>query len=109
MKNVFIIAFSLILMVSCGGIKTSSSGQEQEAYLEFIGNPDNYSGGVDVSVDNKTAFTAEVFNSKPARLKGKVYTISTGKHKVSVSYKNSVIYNKDLFISTQETKKILLP
>ncbi|MDR3653448.1 MAG: hypothetical protein P4L34_10845 [Paludibacter sp.] len=108
MKNLFI-AISLILLTSCGGIKTSSSGLEKESFLEFIGSPSNYSGGVDVSVDNKTTFNAEVYNDKASRVKGKVYAISTGQHVISVTYKNRVIFNKQIFLSTQETKKILLP
>jgi len=108
MRNLFI-AISLILLTGCGGIKTSSSGLEKESFLEFIGNPQNYSGGVDVSVDSKPTFNAEVFNDKTSRVKGKVYAISTGQHIVSVTYKNNVIYNKQVFLSTQETKKILLP
>jgi len=108
MKNLFI-ALSLIILTSCGGIKTSSSGLEKESYLEFIGNPHQYAGGVEVSVDNKSTFIAEVFNNKMNRIKGKVYAISTGQHEVSVTYKNNVILKKQIFISTQETKKIVLP
>jgi len=108
MKNL-IIAISLILIAGCGGIKTSSSGLEKESFLELIGNPHDYSGGVQVSVDNKPTFNAEVFNDKADRVKGKVYAITTGQHVVSVTYKNNVIFNKQIFLSTQETKKILLP
>ncbi len=108
MRNL-IIAISLILLTGCGGIKTSSSGLEKESFLEFIGNPNSYSGGVDVSVDNKPMFKAEVFNDKADRVKGKVYAISTGQHVISVTYKNNLIFNKQIFLSTQETKKILLP
>jgi hypothetical protein len=108
MRNLFI-AISLIILTSCGGIKTSSSGLEKESYLEFIGNPHQYAGGVEVSVDNKSTFIAEVFNAKTKRVKGKVYAISTGQHQVSVTYKNNVILKKQIFISTQETKKIVLP
>lgn len=108
MRNLLIV-ISLILLASCGGIKTSSSGLEKESYLEFVGAPSDYSGGVEVSVDNQPTFKAEVFNDKATRVKGKVYAISTGQHVVSVSYKNNVILKKQIFLSSQETKKILLP
>ena len=108
MRNLFI-EISLILLISCGGIKTSSSGIEKESFLEFIGNPQIYSGGVEVSIDNKPTFKAELFNDKVSRIKGKIYAISTGQHIVSVTYKNDIIYNKQIFLSTQETSKILLP
>jgi len=108
MKNLFV-AISLILLTSCGGIKTSSSGLERESYLEFIGNPGNYSDGVEVSVDNKPTFKAEVYNDKATRVKGKVYAVSTGQHIVSVTFKNNVILKKRILLSTQETQKIFLP
>jgi len=108
MKNLFF-AISLIMLIGCGGIKTSSSGLDKESYLEFIGNPHNYSGGVNVSVDNNPIYNAEVFNDKASRTKGKVYAISTGQHIISVTYKNNIIFTKQIFLSTQETKKILLP
>lgn len=108
MRNLLIV-ISLILLTGCGGIKTSSSGLEKESYLEFIGTPSDYSGGVEVSVDGQPTFNAEVFNNKATRVKGKVYAISTGQHVVSVSYKNNVILKKQIFLSSQETKKILLP
>jgi len=38
-----------------------------------------------------------------------VYAISTGKHVISVYYNDKVIYQKQIFISAQETKKVLLP
>ena len=108
MKNL-IIAISLILLTGCGGIKTSSSGSEKESLLEFIGNPHNYSGGVQVTIDNKNTFNAEVFNDKTDHVKGKVYAITTGQHAISVTYKNNIIFKKQIFLSTQETRKILLP
>jgi len=108
MKNLFIV-ISLIVLTSCGGIKTSSSGLENESFLEFISNSGNYSDGVEVSVDNQPTFKAEVFNDKTTRVKGKVYAISTGQHIVSVTHKNNLIVKKRIYLSIQETKKIVLP
>ncbi|MEI6556668.1 MAG: hypothetical protein WCL70_13840 [Paludibacter sp.] len=108
-RNLFILAISLIFLSGCGMIKTSSSGLEKESFLEFIGNPQTYKEGVEVNIDNKTTFKAEVFNNHTSRTKGKVYAISTGQHVVSVSYNNTVIYKKQIFLSTQETRKIELP
>ena len=108
-KILFAIAVGLIFLSSCGGVKTSASGLEKESFLEFIGNPSNYSGGVEESVDNNTTFIAEVYNDHSNRLKGKVYAISTGQHIVTVNYKNKVILKKQIFLSSQETSKVLLP
>jgi hypothetical protein len=108
-KTFYIIAIGLVLLTGCTGVKTLSTGIENEAFLEFIGKPNNYQGGVAVNVDDKSMFTAEVNKDHANRPKGKVYAISTGSHLVTVTYKNNVIFKKQLFVSAQETKKIMLP
>jgi hypothetical protein len=109
MKNVTILAFCLVLLSACGGIKSTTKGLENESYLEFVSPSQIYPDGVDVSVDNKINFKAEVFKDKADRTKGKVYAISTGAHTITVSYNNELLYNKKIFVSTQETKFITLP
>ena len=98
----------LFVLSGCTGVKTLSTGLENEAYLEFVGNPGNYSGGITVTIDDKTTFTANVNKDRANRPKGKVYAISTGNHTVSVSYQGTVIYSKQIFVSAQETKRISL-
>ncbi|MEI6062775.1 MAG: hypothetical protein WCR72_18880 [Bacteroidota bacterium] len=110
MKKLFsIFAISLLLLSSCGGIKTMSGGLENESFLEFLGNPSDYKGGVSVTIDDKTTFTAEVYKDKTTRVKGQVYAISTGTHTIAVSYNGKMLVKKQIFISAQETKKITLP
>lgn len=108
-KIYFLITISLVLITSCTGVKTLSTGLENESFLEFVGKPSNYSGGVDVNIDDKTTFKAEVNKDQADRPKGKVYAISTGTHMVTVSYNSNVIFKKQIFVSAQETKKIMLP
>ncbi|MDD3323438.1 MAG: hypothetical protein PHS59_18535 [Paludibacter sp.] len=108
-KILSILAIGLLLFTGCTSVKTVSTGLENESFLEFIGNTTSYSGGVDVIVDNTINFSAEVGNDHASRVKGKVYAIPTGKHNISISYKNNVIIKKQIFVSAQETKKILLP
>ena len=108
-KILFIIAIGLVVLTGCTGVKTLSTGLENEAFLEFIGKPNNYSGGVDINIDEKSTFKAKVNKDHADRPKGKVYAISTGVHVVTVSYNNIVIFKKQIFVSAQETKKIILP
>ncbi len=108
-KILFIMAFGLILITGCTGVKTLSKGLENEAFLEFIGNPSTYKGGVDVNVDDKNIFKATVNKDHADRPKGNVYAISPGTHIISVTYNSNVIFKKQIFVSTQETKKIMLP
>jgi hypothetical protein len=108
-KSLYIIAIGLILLTGCTGVKSLSTGLENESFLEFIGKPANYSGGVDVNIDDKSTFKAEVNKDHADRPKGKVYAISTGTHVVTVSFNSNVIFKKQIFISAQETRKIMLP
>jgi hypothetical protein len=108
-KKLFILATGILLLAGCTGVRTLTTGLENEAFLLFIGSPLKYDGGVDVNVDDKLSFKAEVQEDHATRPKGKVYAISTGTHVVSVSHNNNVIYRKQIVVSVQETKKIILP
>ena len=111
MKNIlFALSIGMTaLLLGCTGVKTLSTGLENESFLEFIGNPRDYAQGVDVNIDDKIKFKAEVNKDHVNRPKGKVYVIPPGTHTITVAYSNNVIIKKKLFISTQETKKIILP
>jgi len=110
MKRILsILTIGILMFTACTGVRTASRGLENESFLEFVGNPDTYSGGVEVILDDKTTFIAEVNNDNAGSVKGKVYAISTGKHIVTVTYKNNLLVKKQIFVSAQETKKIVLP
>lgn len=114
MKNrLLILAIGFLFLTSCGGIKTGAIGLENESFLEFIGTPSDYTGGVDVKIDDDVSFKADVnkvTTRNVAKVKGgKAYVISTGTHIITVSYKNNIVLKKQIFVSTQETKKIILP
>jgi hypothetical protein len=113
MRNLFyylvVGIFCLTTISSCHTYKTVSIGLENEAFLDFIGTPKKYKGGVDVSIDEKVNFKAIVNKERKDLLKGTVYSISTGTHTIKVSYNNQVLISKQLFISSQETKKLILP
>ncbi len=108
-KILAVFAIGLMLLSSCGGIKSMSNGIDNNAFLEFLGNPADFKGGVNVTIDDKTTFIAEVYKDKRTRVKGQVYAISKGTHNISVSYNGKVLLKKQIFISAQETQKISLP
>jgi hypothetical protein len=109
-----------LVLASCRtgeGSLSTARGLENESFLEFVGKASNYRGGVDVNIDGKVTFKAKVHNEnegynfgrkKIDRFKGEIYVISTGTHTITVSYKGGIIYKKQIFISAQETKKIIL-
>ncbi len=109
MKNIIILLIGVTILTGCTGIKSVTTGLENESFLLFIANQNSYNGGVDVKIDDLEPFKAEVTKDNSPIPKGKVYAISTGKHLITVSSKNQVIFKKQVFISSQETKKIMLP
>jgi hypothetical protein len=108
-KIIYSVIIGLLVITSCTGIKTLSTGSENESYLNFIGKPMDYRGGVDVTLDDKSTFKADVNKDDSDHPKGKVYSIANGKHIITVSYNQKIIYKQQIFVSSQETKKIMLP
>jgi hypothetical protein len=103
------LSLAAINLNSCAGIKSTTQGLENDSFLMFLGNPSDFEGGLDINLDDKINFRAEVIKDHQDRPKGSVYAISTGVHIITVSFKNQVIYKKQIFVSAQETKKIYLP
>lgn len=111
MKKLLILLFLPLMLLSCKANYpiAQQSGKEDMAYLLFVSG-DKYAGKeVQVSVDNAQPFTAKVVKSKRANHKGTQYGIATGSRALKVSCKGKVIYEKKIFVSTQEIKQILLP
>jgi len=108
-KLFFTYLISSAIFLGCTGVKTTSYGLEKEAFLEFIGNPSLYDGGIDIQLDNKLKFEAVVNKKNADRPKGIVYSISPGNHLITVSYNGKIVFQKQVYISYQETKIIILP
>jgi hypothetical protein len=109
MKTINIILAVLgicVLFSNCTGVKSTSSGLKSEAYVVLIGDKSSY-GDVKLQVDDNEPIDAEV-TKESKRPKGKVYAISTGKHVIRVFNGDELIYQKQVFVSSQETKKIIL-
>lgn len=110
-KKICFLIFSAVLLSACSvGRTTESRGLENEAYLFFVrGTVDNYSQGVDVYVDNNAPFKAKVNKVKAQKVKGQTYVVKSGKRHLKVVHRNQVLYEKDIIVSSQETKRIQLP
>lgn len=105
----------LLTMVGClllTGCKVGnvavSQGLSDQSYLYFVSNH-KYPEPVQVTLDGKTTFEAKVVRERKATVKGDTYAVSTGKHRVAVSFQGKTIWEREVFLSTQETKKIILP
>jgi hypothetical protein len=109
MKKSALLLILFIFLSSCGITKTSATGIPNQAFLSFVGTASMYPKGVEVILDDKTRFNAQVHKNRSKIKHLRVYGISTGKHKVSVVNNGKTLYEKVIFLSSQQTKKIILP
>lgn len=111
MKKLLILLALPLLLVGC---KTNypvaqQGGKEDMAFLLFVSS-DKYAGKeVMVSIDETQPFVAKVVKEKKDKRKGTQYGVSTGTRVLKVSCDGDVLYNKKVFLSTQEVKQIILP
>jgi len=97
------------LLSSCKvGRYTEEKGLSDQAYLLFVSN-EKYDDAVQVTIDENATFNAIVLKEKKMTVKGNKYAIATGRRHLKVTFKDKVLYDKEIFVSTQETKKIQLP
>jgi hypothetical protein len=109
MKRILTLLVIITAITGCAGLKTTASGLENQSYIKLIGNSNQYWGGVSLVIDDNEPINAKVTKDNASYPKGTVYAISTGKHVVKVISKDKIIYQKQIFISNQETRKIILP
>ncbi len=101
------------LMIGCKANYpvAQQSGKEDMAYLVFVGPLKTFGNGskpAQVDVDG-TKFDAKVVKPKTANRKGTQYGVATGRRNVTVKFNGQTVYQKQLFLSSQETKIINLP
>ncbi|WP_281644425.1 hypothetical protein [Bacteroides zoogleoformans] len=108
----YLILLSLPLMLL--GCKANfpiaqQSGKEDMAYLLFVSSKQYAGKDVQVTIDSAEPFNAKVVKSKKSNRHGTQYGIGVGARTLTVSYKGKTLYNKKIFVSTQEVKQIILP
>lgn len=112
LSHIGIWALLMGLFTACHvGNVSKSGGKDNQSYLQFVqGGEASYKSGVTVYIDQNPEFTAKV--DKPKKFdgtKGNVYVINSGKRHLKVVYDGNTLYEKDIIVGTQETKKITLP
>lgn len=85
------------------------SGDDDIAYLLFVSTSDSRNTDIQVTVDETTRFTARTVKSRKANRRGTRYSVQPGKRKITVTKDGNTIYDRYVFLSPQETKKITLP
>jgi hypothetical protein len=104
-KLLFILLPVLIGFSACTGVKTLTVGLEDEAYLIFLGEPNDFENKtVQVIIDGTLSFDAEVVKDHVNRPKGKKYAISKGTHELIIKSNNKKIYQKQILPQRYEIK-----
>ncbi len=112
MRKYVVFIFGLaFLLVGCRAHYpvAQQSGKEDVAYLLFIGQKEYGGKTVQVTIDDAAPFTAEVVKPRKAHRRGTQYGIGTGTRNLKVTSGGKVLYQKKIFVSTQEVKQIMLP
>ena len=92
------------------GVVSKSGGMDSQSYLQFVqGGNQSYKNGVTVYVDDNPAFPAKVDKTKRNSIKGNSYVINPGTRHIKVVDNGKTVYEKNVVVATQETKKIILP
>ena len=110
-KAIFCIIAIASLLTGCKANfpVAQQTGKEDMAYLLFVGQKEYAGKEVQVTIDNAEPFTAKVVKSKKANRRGTQYGIGTGNKNIVVKCDGKTLYQKKIFVSTQEVKQILLP
>lgn len=111
MKKLLTLGFSVlaaICITSCGPhmYKTQSQGKENISYVVVLKETGNYSNVV-VAVDGNEYTYGKVYKIK-AKRKAHPVIIEPGKHHLQVIVDGHVMADENIFLSTQQTKTVVL-
>lgn len=110
-KILFLMCSCLILLAGCKtGVFTSEYGKEDVAFISLVSSDALANKDVEVYIDENAPFTVHVQKSKQSTVKhnGKLFSIMPGKRHMKIVYNGETIYEKDIFVSSQQTKLINL-
>jgi hypothetical protein len=86
-----------------------SSGKENESFVIVLTENGKYDNGVVLTIDDKTPVTIENVRKVKQQRKAEVVKTTPGKHNLKIMRNGSIVYNQDVLMGLQETKKIILP
>ena len=111
MKKLLILLALPLLLTGCkvNYPVSQQSGKENMAYLLFVSGKQYADREVQVFIDDAQPFPAKVVKEKKSKRKGTQYGVGTGSRTLKVTCDGKTIYQKKVFLSTQEVKQINLP
>lgn len=104
-----LLAIPLVLLGCTAGRTTETRGLENESYIQVVEGQQKYPEGVDVYVDDAAPFKVKVNKVNDRIAKGNVYTVKSGTRHLKVVYKSQVLFDKQVVLSSQQTRQIQLP
>jgi hypothetical protein len=108
-KYLWLLVIPLVLWGCKVGRTTETRGLENESYLQFVQGQQKYTEGVTVFVDDLAPFNAKVNKVNDRTVKGNVYTVKSGTRHLKVVYNNQTVFEKEVVLSSQQTRQIQLP
>jgi hypothetical protein len=108
----YLLVLCILPLILCGcrvGRTTEVRGYENESYLQFVQGQQKYPEGVEVFVDDLPSFVAKVNKMNDRKVKGNVYTVKSGTRYLKVVYEGEVLFEKQVILSSQQTRQIQLP
>ncbi|WP_024995136.1 hypothetical protein [Phocaeicola paurosaccharolyticus] len=109
-KLLYLLTLPLILLSCKANFPVAQeSGKEDMAYLLFISSSQYAGKNVQVTIDEGQPFIARVVKAKKSNRRGTQYGIAPGSRTLTVSCDGKQLYEKKIFVSTQEVKQIILP
>lgn len=108
-KLLFIALVALLTGCKANYPVAQQTGKEDIAYLLFVSGKEYTGKVVEVEIDGTTCFDAKVVKARKSNRRGTQYGVSTGRKSVVVRCNGRTLYSKHIFLSSQETKQILLP
>lgn len=111
MKKYLILLGLPLMLIGCKANfpVAQQGGKEDVAYLLFVSSKQYVGKDVQVTVDDLDPFNALVVESKKSNRRGTQYGVGVGTRVLTVSCDGKTLYNKKIFLSTQEVKQIILP
>lgn len=108
MRKILLAPIIALLLTSCGAhmYNTTSSGQADQSYIVILSDNKAYDD-ITIEIDGDQQNIDKVFKVKAARRANPI-VVSTGRHSVKVFNGTDIIYESDIFLSVQQTKKIIL-
>jgi hypothetical protein len=109
-----------LVMMACRTEKTTEKSTvktevirktEKKSYLQFIQEQGKYPEGVSVYIDNEAPFKAKVnkINKLGRETEKNIYAVKSGARHLKVVYKTKILFERNVVLSSQQTRQIHLP